>query len=65
MMWGYRYRLYPAGDQKVSVARHPGCCRSVYNRALDRKNQAYRADWVGLSGMRYKERVAAAREYGL
>ena len=32
----YRYRFYPTEDQKVLLAQTFGCCRFVYNHALDK-----------------------------
>ncbi|MCK9277337.1 MAG: helix-turn-helix domain-containing protein [Methanoculleus sp.] len=48
MLRGYRYRLYPTNEQEVLIARHPGCCRFVYNWALDLKNRAYQDEGVSL-----------------
>jgi len=33
----YRYRLYPDADQLSLMARTAGCCRVVYNLALERR----------------------------
>ncbi len=41
MLKAYRYRLYPTEEQKVSMDKHFGCSRFVYNWALDKKIQAY------------------------
>ncbi|WP_332450108.1 transposase, partial [Methanoculleus sp.] len=50
MLRRYQYRLYPTKDQEVLIARHLGCCRFVYNWALDRKNSAYHDEGASLSG---------------
>jgi putative transposase len=50
MLRRYRYRLYPTQDQEVLIAQHLGCCRFVYNWALNRKNQAYHDEGISLSG---------------
>ena len=32
---GFKYRIYPNESQRDQIARTLGCCRFVYNRALD------------------------------
>ena len=34
---GFKYRIYPNASQRDQIARTLGCCRFVYNRALDVK----------------------------
>ncbi|WP_292365212.1 MULTISPECIES: IS200/IS605 family element RNA-guided endonuclease TnpB [unclassified Methanoculleus] len=50
MLRRYQYRIYPTRAQEILIAKHLGCCRYVYNWALDRKNQAYHANGISLSG---------------
>ena len=38
---GFKYRIYPNESQRDQIARMLGCCRFVYNRALDVKKTAY------------------------
>ena len=38
---GFKYRIYPNASQRDQIARTFGCCRFVYNRALDVKKTAY------------------------
>ena len=38
---GFKYRIYPNACQREQIARTLGCCRFVYNRALDVKKSAY------------------------
>ena len=38
---GFKYRIYPNESQRDQIARTIGCCRFVYNRALDVKKTAY------------------------
>ena len=45
----YKYRLYPNKQQKVLLAKHFGCCRFIYNYALDKKVKAYQKDKTNLS----------------
>ena len=45
----YRYRLYPNKQQEVLLAKHFGCCRFIYNYALDKKVKAYQKDKTNLS----------------
>ena len=41
VMRGYKYRMYPNVAQRAVLAQTFGCCRFVYNWALDRKQSAY------------------------
>lgn len=38
---GFKYRIYPNKSQRDQIVRTLGCCRFVYNRALDVKKTAY------------------------
>lgn len=38
----YKYRLYPNANQRELIDKTLGCCRLVYNLALETKNTAYR-----------------------
>ena len=42
MLRAYKYRIYPTDEQKVLFAKTFGCCRFVYNWALNLKITAYR-----------------------
>ena len=44
-----KYRLYPTDKQCVLLDKHIGCCRLVYNLALETKEFAYSAKKVNLS----------------
>ena len=53
---GFKYRIYPNACQREQIARTLGCCRFVYNRALDVKKSAYAktgktVSWTELSRM--------------
>ena len=45
----YKYRIYPAKDQEVLINKHIGCCRWLYNYALEKKTKAYKKDKTKLS----------------
>lgn len=45
----YKYRIYPTKQQEVLIAKHLGCCRFLYNYALDKKVKAYQKDKTNLS----------------
>jgi putative transposase len=45
----YKYRLYPNKQQEVLLAKHFGCCRFIYNYALDKKVKAYQKDKTNIS----------------
>ena len=42
MLRAYEYRIYPTDEQKVLFAKTFGCCRFVYNWALNLKITAYK-----------------------
>lgn len=44
MLRAYKYRIYPTDEQKVLFAKTFGCCRFVYNWALNLKIEAYKQD---------------------
>lgn len=41
MFRAYKYRIYPTKQQKELIDKHIGCCRFVYNLALETKKLAY------------------------
>ena len=45
----YKYRIYPTPAQEQWLAKNFGCCRKVYNIALDWKIKAYQADKTSLT----------------
>ena len=42
MLRAYKYRIYPTDEQRVLFAKTFGCCRFVYNWALNLKIEAYK-----------------------
>ncbi len=62
MLRRYQYRLYPTKNQEILIARHLGCCRYVYNWALDLKNQTYRDDGTSLSRYDLMNRLPTLKE---
>lgn len=44
MLRAFKYRLYPAEEQKVLFAKTFGCCRFVYNWGLNLKIEAYQKE---------------------
>ena len=49
MLKAYRYRLEPDEKQVEFLSRQFGCCRFVYNWALDLKTKAWQTEQQGLS----------------
>jgi len=45
----YKYRLYPNKAQQELLAKHFGCCRYIYNYALNKKIEVYAKDKKTLS----------------
>ncbi len=44
MLKAYKYRIYPSLSQQVSINRHLGACRWLYNYGLAKKLEAYTKD---------------------
>lgn len=49
MLRAYKYRIYPTDEQKVMLAKTFGCCRYVYNWALELKETLYWKHHVKIS----------------
>lgn len=49
MLRAYKYRIYPTDEQKVMLAKTFGCCRYVYNWALEMKETLYRKHHTSVS----------------
>ena len=62
MLRRYQYRLYPTEDQKTLIAKHLGCCRFVYNWALNLKNTAYHDEGISLSKYALMKQLPALKE---
>ncbi len=41
MLKAFKFRIYPSEGQKSQLARAFGCCRFVYNKALEYRNNLY------------------------
>lgn len=42
MLKSYKYRIYPNDEQREMIEKHFGCCRFVYNWALNEKITAWK-----------------------
>lgn len=51
MLKAYKYRIYPTEDQKVLFSKSFGCCRYVYNWALNIKIEVYKSKKETLSNV--------------
>lgn len=40
----YKFRIYPNATQRQLLTKHFGCCRFVYNKFLERRNEKYKRD---------------------
>lgn len=49
MFKSYKYRIYPTSKQKELIEKHIGCCRFIYNLALETKQLAYSGNKIKLS----------------
>lgn len=52
MLRAYKYRIYPSDEQRIMFAQFLGCCRLVYNWALNVRKEAYEKD---KSFVKYRE----------
>ena len=57
MRRAYKYRIYPTDEQKVMLAKTFGCCRYVYNWALELKEMEYWVNKKSISKYDMDERV--------
>lgn len=51
MIKGYKYRLNPTPEQIVQMEKTFGCCRYVYNWALDLKIKTYQGEKRSLTAI--------------
>lgn len=49
MLKGVEYRIYPTKEQEIMLAKHFGCNRLVYNKALDLRTSTYIRDGKSIS----------------
>ncbi|MCQ1536083.1 IS200/IS605 family element transposase accessory protein TnpB [Methanosarcina sp. KYL-1] len=49
MLKAYKFRLYPAAEQKTRIEKHIGSCRFIYNWALEQKIKSYEQEGKSLS----------------
>ncbi len=49
MLRAYKYRIYPTAEQMILMAKHFGCVRMLYNKALGAKQVAYSQYKLSLS----------------
>ena len=49
MLKSYKYRIYPTPEQQTLINKTFGCCRFIYNLALETKNYAYATHRKNLS----------------
>ena len=67
MLRAYKYRIYPTDDQKVLLAKTFGCCRFVYNWALNLKIEVYKQEKKSIGNVeltnRMKSELKAAHEW--
>lgn len=57
MLRAYKYRIYPTEEQKVLLAKTFGCCRFVYNWALNLKIEAYRQEKKSIGNIELTNRM--------
>ncbi|MCL6569625.1 MAG: transposase, partial [Meiothermus silvanus] len=58
----YKYRLYPTPAQAELLAKQFGCCRYVYNWALEQKSRAYQENKKGLSRFELDKRLTSLKK---
>ena len=57
MLRSYKYRIYPTDEQKVLFAKAFGCCRFVYNWALNLKIEAYKQEKKSIGNVELTNRM--------
>lgn len=67
MLRAYKYIIYPTYEQKLLLAKTFGCCRFVYNWALNLKIEAYKQEKKSIGNVeltnRMKSELKAAHEW--
>ena len=67
MLRAYKYIIYPTDEQKLLLAKTFGCCRFVYNWALNLKIEAYKQEKKSIGNVeltnRMKSELKAAHEW--
>ena len=61
-MRAYKYRIYPNAEQKVLIAKHFGCSRHIYNRALSEKDKHYKVTGKSLPKRQLQDRLVASKK---
>ena len=61
MRRGYKFKLEPTQEQALIINKTLGCCRWVYNNALDRKSKAYKRRGKSLSATFLKNQLPALK----
>lgn len=65
MLRAYKYRIYPNDSQKELIEKTFGCCRLVYNLALETKKHTWDTAGISLSAFDLcKQMVDLKAEYG-
>ena len=49
MLKAYKYRIYPNQNQKIFFAKSFGCCRFIFNKALEYKKSSYESSKTNIS----------------
>ncbi len=57
MLRAYKYRIYPTDEQKVLFAKTFGCCRFVYNWALNLKIEVYKQEKKSIGNVELTNRM--------
>ena len=57
MLRAYKYRVYPTEEQKVLLAKTFGCCRFVYNWALNLKIEVYKQEKKSIGNVELTNRM--------
>ena len=62
MLKAYKYRIYPTENQRQQIEQKFGCCRLVYNTALELKMYVWKAFGVSLSAYDLMKQLADAKQ---
>ena len=65
MLRAYKYRIYPTNEQKVLFAKTFGCCRFVYNWALNLKIEAYKQEKKSIGNVELTNRMKSELKAGM
>lgn len=61
MLKAVKVRIYPTDEQSITLAKHFGCTRWLWNHSLAVMTETYKTTGKGISGLTMKKRIPALK----